>query len=152
MLKKESVLILVLLAMSLLLLGCNQPFIAPTSIPTLIPATLPAVTATPVAAVPEGTEAAPEDGEPVSPEDAIAAGKEVYEATCAVCHSLGSEMIVGPGLAGLFDRDMLPNGSAMDEKSLKEWIVTGGGGMPGMPLTAEQLDVLIPFLREATQQ
>jgi mono/diheme cytochrome c family protein len=153
MMKKTQIpVLLALLALSLLAVACNQPYIEPTSIPTLIPATLPAATPTEVVVAPEETEAAPEEAESPSSEDTLAAGQEVFETLCAVCHSLGDEAIVGPGLAGLFEVDELPNGNPFNEENLREWIVTGGGAMPGMPLTEEQLDALIPFLREATQQ
>jgi mono/diheme cytochrome c family protein len=121
----------------------------PTAIPTLVPATLPAVTPTPVVAVePEPTSV---ESEPASPEELALAGEEVFEQFCAVCHSLTSEVLVGPGLEQLFNRDQLPNGEPFSEEGLKAWIVTGGGAMPGMPLTEEQLEAVVVFLREATQ-
>ena len=136
-------LILALLAISMLAPGCGQePFIPPTPIPTLAPATLPAATPTPVPSA---------EGEPAGPEDPVQAGRQVFEQTCAVCHNLTTETKVGPGLAGLFDRDQLPSGKPVNEENLKEWIVTGGGAMPGLPLTEEQLAVLVAFLKEATQ-
>jgi cytochrome c len=124
--------------------GCGQqPDIAPTAIPTLAPATLPAATPTP--AVGAG-------GEPTSPVDPVEAGSQVFEQACAVCHNLTAETRVGPGLAGLFNRDQLPNGNPVNEENLKEWIVTGGGAMPGLPLTEEQLTAVVAFLKDATQQ
>jgi mono/diheme cytochrome c family protein len=84
-------------------------------------------------------------------EDALAAGAEVFQQNCAVCHNLTTETKVGPGLAGVFGRDQLPNGQPVNDDNLREWIRTGGGGMPAIPLTDEQLDVLIPYLKDATQ-
>lgn len=61
-------------------------------------------------------------------------------AGCAGCHSLGSDQIVGPGLAGLVNGkgpygDKLPNGETITDESLLEWIKVGGigkiGQMPG---------------------
>ena len=121
----------------------------PTAIPTLVPATLPAVTPTPVVRV-EAEPTSP-DAEPASPEELAQAGQEVFEQTCAVCHKLTAEALVGPGLAQLFNRDNLPNGEPFNEESLKKWIVTGGGAMPGLPLTEEQLAQVVAFLKEATQ-
>jgi hypothetical protein len=54
-------------------------------------------------------------------------------------------------LAGLFDRDVLPNDQPMSDENLAEWITTGGGAMPGLPLSDGELGQLIAFLREATQ-
>lgn len=143
-------LMLALLAISVLIPGCGpEPMSPPTPIPTLAPATLPAVTPTPVASVePEPTSPG---AEPVSPEALVQAGQEVFDQNCAVCHNLSAEAKVGPGLAGLFDKNQLPNGGPVDDENLKQWIVTGGGGMPGQPLTEEQLAAVVAFLREATQ-
>jgi mono/diheme cytochrome c family protein len=80
------------------------------------------------------------------------AGMQVFDQTCSVCHSLTDEAKVGPGLAGLYERDVLPNGSPVDDENLGVWIRTGGGAMPGIPLTDEQLLDVIAFLKEATQQ
>ena len=138
-----SVIVICLIVGALSAAGCGQqPDIAPTPIPTLAPATLPAATPTPAVSV---------EGEPTSPVDPVEAGGQVFEETCAVCHSLTEETKVGPGLAGLFDRDQLPNGNPVNEENLKEWIVTGGGAMPGLPLTEEQLEAVVAFLQEATQ-
>ena len=143
-------LILALLVISSFTLGCGpQPMSPPTPIPTLVPATLPAVTPTPVAEVEIAPTSPP--SEPASPEELAQAGQEVFETTCAVCHNLTSEALVGPGLEQLFDRDQLPNGEPFSEENLKAWIVTGGGAMPGLPLTEEQLEAVVAFLKEATQ-
>jgi cytochrome c2 len=130
---------------TLLVAGCNPEPLpdAPTPIPTLIPATLPVeVEAT---AVPQAT---PTTG---GESDTDSAGAQVFESSCSVCHSLTAETKVGPGLAGLFTKDVLPNGSPFNDENLKEWIRRGGGTMPGIPLEDDQLEVLIAFLRNTTQ-
>jgi mono/diheme cytochrome c family protein len=143
-------LILALLVISLFTLGCGpQPMSPPTPIPTLVPATLPAVTPTPIVKVEIEPTSPP--SEPASPEELAQAGQEVFENSCAVCHNLSSETLVGPGLEQLFNRDQLPNGEPFSEEGLKAWIVTGGGAMPGLPLTEEQLEAVVAFLKEATQ-
>jgi len=58
---------------------------------------------------------------------------------------------VGPGLAGVFNREALPNGNPVTDDNLKDWIRNGGGGMPGLLLTDEDRAVVIAFLKEATQ-
>ncbi len=76
---------------------------------------------------------------------------------CAGCHSTGSDQIVGPGLAGLFQGqgpygENLPNGKPITDENVMEWIKVGGvgdiGQMPGNPtLTDEQLADLVAYLR-----
>jgi mono/diheme cytochrome c family protein len=119
--------------------GCGpQPLpLAPTPIPTLAPATLPAPVEPAVTALTTG--------------GASDAGKQVFEQACSVCHNLTAETKIGPGLAGLYGRDMLPNGNPVNDENLKVWIRTGGGAMPGLPLTDEQLSDVVAFLKEATQ-
>lgn len=134
----------VVIASMLVLAGCAGPHelpVAPTAIPTLAPATLPAVT--PVA--PTG------EGETVG---AVATGQgaEIFNANCAGCHSLGAEAVVGPGLAGLFQKDSLPNGKPLNEANLVEWIHEGGGSMPGFPgIEGEAMDQLLLFLKQETE-
>ena len=139
--KRLALLILVLLWAT----GCGpQPLpLAPTPIPTLAPATLPAPQST--EAVVASAEAPATGGEGVE-------GEAVFEQTCSVCHNLTSELKVGPGLAGLFDRDELPNGTPVNDENLRQWIRSGGGAMPGLPLTDEQMTAVVAFLVEATQQ
>jgi mono/diheme cytochrome c family protein len=165
--KKPLVLLtLALLVASLLLVGCGRrPYDPPTPIPTLPPATLPhdALTEAVTEATDEtATEAAPTQAEAAAPTAAsedtpvgVAGleekGGEVFDQTCSVCHNLTTETLVGPGLTGLFEKDSLPNGQPVTEENLKEWIVSGGGAMPGLPLTQDQLEAVVAFLKDATQ-
>ena len=120
---------------------------APTPIRTLYPATLPHVVPPP----PSGTEVAGGDETPEAGDPTVQAGGQVFEQNCAVCHNLTAETKVGPGLAGLFDLDQLPNGNPVTDENLQEWITNGGGAMPGVPLSQDELDQVIAFLHEATQ-
>lgn len=137
-------LLFAVIAFVLVLGGCAGPHelpVAPTPIPTLAPATLPA--ATPMAPTGEGATA-----------DEVAAGHgaEIFNANCAMCHSLGAEPLIGPGLAGLFQNDSLPNGKPLNEANLVEWIHKGGGGMPGFPgIEGEAMDQLLLFLKQETE-
>jgi mono/diheme cytochrome c family protein len=136
---------LALLILIICAAGCGpQPLpLAPTPIPTLAPATLPAPVPTEPA---EASEAAPAtDSEGLE-------GEAVFEQTCAVCHSLTDELKVGPGLAGVFDREELPNGTPVNDENMRQWIRSGGGAMPGLPLTDEQMTAVVAFLKDATQQ
>ena len=81
----------------------------------------------------------------------VQAGQQVFEKNCAVCHNLTAETKVGPGLAGLFEREQLPNGNPITDENLREWITNGGGAMPPVPLAEDELTQVIAFLHEATQ-
>jgi mono/diheme cytochrome c family protein len=124
----------------LVLAACGpQPLpVAPTPIPTLAPATLPPAEAAPPEAEPEGEMALPA-GHP---------GEPVFQANCAACHNLTAEAKVGPGLAGLYEKANLPNGNSVTDENLKEWILKGGGAMPGIALGDQELADLIDFLKE----
>jgi mono/diheme cytochrome c family protein len=144
------------LALAILILlfvaACNpQPLPdAPTPIRTLFPATLPAVVTQP----PSGTQQAggQQTAEPGATGDTgVQAGQQVFEKNCAVCHNLTAETKVGPGLAGLFEREQLPNGNPITDENLREWITNGGGAMPPVPLAEDELTQVIAFLHEATQ-
>jgi mono/diheme cytochrome c family protein len=136
--------IFLIIPIVLLVTACNpQPLpVEPTPIPTLPPATLPSQ---PPAAPP-----ADEQAETSGAAD-VDAGAQVFEANCSACHDLGSETRIGPGMAGLFDKETLPNGQPVDDENLKQWVLTGGGAMPGIALANAELDALVAFLRSATQ-
>ena len=121
----------------LLLAGCISPQPLPnepTPIPTLIPATMPA-------------EPAPAQQAPTG----VGLSSAVFDANCSACHNLNAETKVGPGLAGLFEKSELPNGNPVNEENLKEWVRTGGGAMPGLPLSDSELEELVAFLENATK-
>lgn len=90
---------------------------------------------------PSPTPSEPPLDDPVANE-----GRAVFRSVCAGCHGVGEAKIVGPGLAGLFGPDgtaaygpVLPNGEAVTDASVAEWIKVGGGG-PGVgpePLDGE---------------
>ena len=121
----------------LLLAGCVSPQPLPknpTAIPTLVPATMPAVEAGALQEAPAGTHP----------------GSAIFDANCSACHTLTDETKVGPGLAGMFDRAELPNGNPVNAENVQEWIRTGGGAMPGLPLSDSDLETVVEFLIQAT--
>jgi mono/diheme cytochrome c family protein len=120
-------------AIALLIAGCGpQPLPEePTAIPTLAPATPPKA----------------DTGEKP---DLAQQGADVFTAQCSACHSVTAEAKVGPGLAGLFDLDTLPDGNSFSEDNLKDWILNGGGAMPGVSLSDADMEALIAYLKEAT--
>ena len=133
---------------ALFTVGCNpQPLpVEPTPIPTLPPATVP-----PEPTAAPATSSEVEESESPDETELIDAGAGIFDASCVACHNLTSEAKVGPGLAGMFEKESLSNGEAVNDENLKEWILNGGGAMPGIPLADEQLEALIAFLKDATQ-
>ena len=126
--------IILLIGLALLLAGCGTETASP---------------------VPEPTSTATDpDPEPTSTEPAeeANAGQTVFRTRCASCHYLTDMQQVGPGLAGLFNLETLPDGQAFSEEALVSWIVQGGGAMAGVSLSADEIAILIPYLREATAQ
>jgi len=77
-------------------------------------------------------------------------GGRVFESSCSGCHYDDSaEMKVGPGLAGLFARDVIgDSGKPVTPGNVREQIVSPAGGMPSFKgfLTDEQLDDLLSYL------
>lgn len=133
---------------TLFAVGCNpQPLpVEPTPIPTLAPATVP-----PEPTAAPATSSQVDEPTPSDTTELIDAGAGVFDTSCVACHTLTSEAKVGPGLAGIFERESLPNGNPVNDENLKEWILNGGGAMPGIPLADEQLEALVVFLKDATR-
>jgi cytochrome c len=78
-----------------------------------------------------------------------AKGKAVFD-QCSGCHSVDSdEVIVGPGLKGLFKHDKLKNGKPVTEANVLEKINEGGNGMPpfGDSLSAQDKSDVIAYLK-----
>lgn len=140
--------------------GDSEGAAAATASPTEEPEATATATALPTEE-PEATATAPPTEEPGAkpgdtPPAATASGdvsNQTFDTICIACHNLSGEQKVGPGLAGLFDREELPSGKPVNDENLTEWIHTGGGAMPGFPnIEGEQLDELLAFLKEATKQ
>lgn len=88
----------------------------------------------------------------------VARGEALFtSAGCAGCHSIGSDQIVGPGLAGLVNGKgpygtNLPNGKPINDANLIEWLKIGGvgkiGQMPGNnTLTDQELADIVAYLK-----
>jgi cytochrome c len=79
-----------------------------------------------------------------------AKGKDVFESNCSVCHNSDStEVKVGPGLKGLFKRDVLNNKKKVNEANVREMINMGGNGMPSYEdmLTAAEKSDVVAYLK-----
>ncbi len=87
-------------------------------------------------------KAAPAAGDPEK-------GKTVFE-QCSVCHNADTdEKKIGPSLKGLFKKDKLVNGKKVTEENVREFINTGGNGMPSYAdmLSKEDKDNVIAYLK-----
>lgn len=86
-------------------------------------------------------------------------GEKLFKSYCAACHSAGSNMLVGPGLAGVEDR--------YDKEWLYKWIknsqelVKSGDAqavevfekynkvlMPAQPVNNEEIDAILAYVKE----
>src|SRR5690554_5682678 len=86
-------------------------------------------------------------------------GEKLFKSYCAACHSAGSNMLVGPGLAGVEDR--------YDKESLYKWIknsqelIKSGDAqavevfekynkilMPAQPVNNEEIDAILAYVEE----
>ena len=79
-----------------------------------------------------------------------AAGKEVFESNCAVCHNADStERKMGPGLKGLFQRAELANKKKVSDASVIAIINEGGNGMPpfGDVINAKEKADVLAYLK-----
>src|SRR5277367_2948945 len=78
-----------------------------------------------------------------------AKGKDVFD-QCSVCHNADStETKVGPGLKGLFKTAKLVNGKPVTEANVRDFINTGGNGMPAYAdqLSDQDKNDLIAYLK-----
>src|SRR5262249_19661914 len=77
-------------------------------------------------------------------------GKETFESNCNVCHNADStDAKIGPGLKGLFKREKLNNGKAVNEANVTTMINEGGNGMPPFAdaLTKAEKEDIVAFLK-----
>ena len=87
-------------------------------------------------------------------------GQAIFEQRCVVCHSIGSDRLVGPGLAGITsrrDRDwlkrfitrpdqMLGSGDSIAAALLEEYLVV----MPNLGTTDAEADAILDYLAGGT--
>ena len=71
-------------------------------------------------------------------------GQAIFQRGCASCHATGTQKLVGPGLAGLFEPGgptlpdgvdyggKLGNGKPITEENVDAWIKSGGQGKIGV--------------------
>jgi cytochrome c2 len=106
---------------------------------------------------PDDTETPPPEpvgsiagADPVREAD-TAAGQQVFARSCAGCHHSDSAgRKIGPGLAGLFEREAIASsGLPVTPENVREQILSPAGGMPAFKglLSEEKLDDLIAFMQ-----
>ncbi len=83
-----------------------------------------------------GTEESTDDGGAVD----TAAGEEVYQANCAMCHGADLSGGAGPGLESA--------GSNYSPEEIEDIIVNGKGSMPAQDVSGDDLDALVSWLSE----
>jgi cytochrome c len=77
-----------------------------------------------------------------------AAGEELFDSKCGVCHNVDSkDKKIGPGLAGVKD-GKLPSGKDTNHDNLLENINKGGNGMPAFDklLSDEEKENVIAYV------
>ncbi len=93
-----------------------------------------------------------------SSEDRAALGSEVFNRSCAECHSVdpNAPPMKGPTLAYLFSvrdlRKFMSNGKVLTVRNLEVLISVGYGEMPGTALEPDEMDALVEFLLAESQQ
>jgi cytochrome c2 len=77
-------------------------------------------------------------------------GKAVFDENCSMCHNATStEVLVGPGLKGLFKRAKLGTGKPVTDANVLGTINNGGDSMPPMgdALKPADKDNVIAYLK-----
>ena len=85
---------------------------------------------------------------PLAAQDA-AAGMEIFDTKCAVCHNADSkDKKIGPGLAGIKD-GKLPSGKDATDENISENLNKGGNGMPAFEklLSDDEKAGIIAYLK-----
>ncbi|NOK60256.1 MAG: cytochrome c [Chloroflexi bacterium AL-W] len=91
------------------------------------------------------------------------AGEAVFQSQCSSCHYATEEVLIGPGMAGVFQPGgptlpegvdyggTLHNGNLISEENVANWIREGGQGeigvMSAIPLEDQEMADLMAYLR-----
>src|SRR4051812_25137634 len=90
-----------------------------------------------------------QDEKPANGKGNAEKGKETFE-QCGACHNTDSpEKKMGPSLQGLFKREKLKNGKAVNDANVRAVINAGGNGMPAYAdlLSDEEKNDVIAYLK-----
>jgi len=80
----------------------------------------------------------------------VTAGQGVYKNNCAVCHFADkTDKRIGPGLKGFFKKDKMFDDRPVNEETVRDLILNGGGKMIPFKekLDGKQLDDLMAYLK-----
>jgi mono/diheme cytochrome c family protein len=87
-----------------------------------------------------GTEESADNGADDGGSVDTAAGEDVYQQNCAMCH--------GADLSGGAGPDLTTAGSSFSAEELEDIIVNGTGSMPAQDVSGDDLDALVGWLSE----
>lgn len=91
--------------------------------------------------------------EPVVVSEDVARGQEVFKSKCMACHAVDSSIpSIGPNLDGFASRQVLAGYLPNTDEWLVEWLTATqelkeGTTMPQVPLTDEEVEELVKYLR-----
>ena len=85
-------------------------------------------------------------------------GEKLFKSYCASCHSPGANMLVGPGLAGVYDKyerewlyKWIKNSSALiatgDAQAVAVYEQYNKVIMPAQPVTDVQIDAILNYIK-----
>ena len=86
-------------------------------------------------------------------------GEKLFKSYCASCHSPGNNALVGPGLAGVYDKydrewlySWIKNSQALvtsgDEQAVAVYEQYNKVLMPNQPVNNEQIDAILTYVKE----
>ncbi len=86
-------------------------------------------------------------------------GEKLFKSYCASCHSAGNNALVGPGLAGVYDKyerewlySWIKNSQALiasgDEQAVAVYEQYNKVLMPNQPVNNEQIDAILTYIKE----
>ena len=90
-------------------------------------------------------------------------GEKLFKSYCASCHSAGANQLVGPGLAGVYDKyerewlyKWIKNSSALiesgDQQAIAVYEQYNEVMMPAQPVTNEDIDAILDYIKAYEEQ
>lgn len=90
-------------------------------------------------------------------------GEKLFKSYCASCHSAGSNQLVGPGLAGVYDKyerewlyEWIKNSSALiesgDAQAIAVYEQYNKVMMPAQPVNNEEIDAILDYIKAYEEQ
>ena len=90
-------------------------------------------------------------------------GEKLFKSYCASCHSAGNNQLVGPGLAGVYDKyerewlyKWIKNSQALiesgDEQAVAVYEQYNKVLMPAQPVNNEQIDAILTYIKDYNEK